>query len=112
LLTHVPDAAEYAPEGWFPLIVAGHTHGALVRPPLLAGTGRWRTRVPLPTRYPRGWFEVAGGLLYVNRGLGLSSLPLRLGAPPEVALFVLTDGRALPPGRRWQKARWLRSSFA
>ena len=104
LLTHVPEGADYAPEGWFPLIVAGHTHGAQVR---LSPIRRlsWLRLVGgvIETKYPRGWFEVRGGLLYVNRGLGLSNLPLRFGAPPEVALLVLTGGAQLPEGVRWQR---------
>jgi predicted MPP superfamily phosphohydrolase len=104
LLTHVPDVAGYAPEGWFPLIVAGHTHGAQVHVPSLKRLSWLKVSdVPGRTRYLRGWYEAAGGLLYVNRGLGLSNLPLRFGARPEVALFVLTGGSALPDGVRWQR---------
>jgi predicted MPP superfamily phosphohydrolase len=103
LLTHVPDAADYAPPGWFPLILAGHTHGSQValslpRPFSLIRLVDGAMRV----RYPRGWYAVGDALLYVNRGIGLSSLPLRFAAPPEVALLVLTDGRALPSGVRWR----------
>jgi uncharacterized protein len=105
LLTHVPDVAAYAPKGWFPLTVAGHTHGAQLHMPFLKRLA-W-LNIPGDangTKYLRGWYETAGGLLYVNRGLGLSNLPLRFGARPEVALFVLTDGSGLPPGVRWQRA--------
>ena len=103
LLTHVPDAAEYAPEGWFPLMLAGHTHGAQIRlSPLRRLSWLRLAGGAAHSHYPRGWFEVRGGLLYVNRGLGLSNLPLRFGAPPEIALLVLTDGRALPDGERWK----------
>jgi predicted MPP superfamily phosphohydrolase len=36
LLTHVPEFVEYLPDRWFPLIVAGHTHGGQIWiPPLL-----------------------------------------------------------------------------
>jgi predicted MPP superfamily phosphohydrolase len=104
LLTHVPEGADYAPEGWFPLIVAGHTHGAQIRLSLLRRLSWLRLAVGASqTKYPRGWFEVRGGLLYVNRGLGLSNLPLRFGAPPEVALFVLSGGAQLPGGVHWQR---------
>lgn len=104
LLTHVPDVASYAPEGWFPLIVAGHTHGAQLHVPVLKRLS-W-LNIPgdtSDTKYLRGWYEVAGGLLYVNRGIGLSNLPLRFGARPEVALFVLTNGSTLPAGVRWRR---------
>lgn len=104
LLTHVPDVVDFLPHGWFPLVVAGHTHGGQLRlsparHPSWLNVADGATH----TKYPRGWYDAAGGLLYVNRGLGLSNLPLRFGAPPEVALFVLTDGRALPDGARWRR---------
>ncbi len=100
----MPDAADYAPEGWIPLIVAGHTHGAQVRlSPLRRLSWLKLASGVMETKYPRGWFEVHGGLLYVNRGLGLSNLPIRFAATPEVALFVLTNGRALDEGERWRR---------
>jgi predicted MPP superfamily phosphohydrolase len=106
LLTHVPDVVDYLPREWFPLTVAGHTHGAQVRlSPFQRVSWLSLANVPRRTKYPRGWFEVNGGILYVNRGLGLSNLPLRFGAPPEVALFVLTDGSALPDGVRWRRCQ-------
>ena len=104
LLTHVPEGADHAPEGWFPLMVAGHTHGAQIRlSPFRRLSWLRLAGGVVESKYPRGWFEVRGGLLYVNRGLGLSNLPLRFGAPPEVALLVLTGGGQLPEGARWQR---------
>jgi uncharacterized protein len=104
LLSHVPDVVDFLPEGWFPLVVAGHTHGAQLRlSPFRRFSWLNVADGATGTKYPRGWYETAGGLLYVNRGLGLSNLPLRFGAPPEVALFVLTDGRALREGERWRR---------
>ena len=104
ILTHVPDAADFVPPGWFPLIVAGHTHGGQVRLPPVRRLSWVRLSTKLGgSNYPWGWYDTAGGLLYVNRGVGMAALPLRLGVPPEVTLMVLTDGRALPHGRRWQR---------
>jgi predicted MPP superfamily phosphohydrolase len=104
LLTHVPDMVDYLPDSWFPLVFAGHTHGAQVRlSPLRRFSWMRLMDGAIHSKYPRGWFEVAGGLLYVNRGLGLSNVPVRFGAPPEVALFVLTGGRALSPSERWRR---------
>lgn len=63
------------------VILAGHTHGGQVNFP-----GRY-----LFTRggfnYLRGWYERNNARLYVNRGIGLVYVPVRLGARPEVTLF-------------------------
>lgn len=104
LLTHVPDAAANPPPGWFPLILAGHTHGGQVRLPLLERNRWFRERIALlDSVFPRGWYKVASGLLYVNRGIGMSDLPLRFRSRPEVTLFVLSQGSALPPGADWAR---------
>jgi predicted MPP superfamily phosphohydrolase len=70
--------ARYATE----CVLSGHTHGgqialfgwAPVRP---AGSGA----------YVAGWYRDAWPPLYVSRGLGTSLLPVRFGAPPEIACF-------------------------
>jgi len=67
------------------LMLSGHTHGGQVNlfgwaPVLPRGSGR----------YVRGWFREPGAIpLYVSRGIGTSSYPVRLGSPPELALFDL-----------------------
>lgn len=89
VLTHDPRVAERLTP-WSPaLVLAGHTHGGQVK------LGRLTERVAarLGHRHIEGFYELGPTLLYVNRGLG-ASVPLRVGAPPEVALLVL---RAAPP---------------
>ena len=49
----------------------------------------------LVSPYARGAWVVRGNPLYVNSGLGLSGIPLRFRARPEVVLFPL---QAPPPG--------------
>ncbi|HEX6041033.1 metallophosphoesterase [Longimicrobium sp.] len=67
------------------MMLSGHTHGGQVSllgwtPILPAGSGR----------YVRGWFRDPGAVpLYVSRGIGTSVMPVRLGAPPEVAVFTM-----------------------
>ena len=61
------------------LILSGHTHGGQVAPFGIAlltpgGSGR----------YIRGWYEGGGPPMYVSRGLGMSTLPIRLGVTPEL----------------------------
>jgi predicted MPP superfamily phosphohydrolase len=63
-------------------VLAGHTHGGQVAPfgmalILPAGSGR----------YVSGWYLDAPLPLYVSRGLGTTILPVRLGSPPEIAVF-------------------------
>ncbi len=89
LLSHNPDVAE-EPDlinsglrvDW---IVSGHTHGGQVRLPLVD--------TPLPSRYGLKYAEgvVRGPVcdVFVCRGIGLAMLPLRFGAPPEVAVLEL-----------------------
>ena len=53
----------------------------------------------LDSPYARGIHLVNGNPLLVNNGLGVSRLPLRFLAPPEVACFTLARGvdEAKPP---------------
>jgi uncharacterized protein len=76
-------------DGRFPLALAGHTHGGQVRPPFVppfwlpAGSGK----------YVAGWYASGGSRLYVSRGVGTSTLPIRFRCRPEVALVTLESGR-------------------
>lgn len=97
LLAHAPEMADRAPEERFALIVSGHTHGGqlhvspvkhrtILEVGMLAGG--------LVSPYARGTWVVRGNPLYVNSGLGLSGMPLRFRAPPELALFTLRPAPA------------------
>ncbi len=85
MLTHVPSMADRAAEHGRGLILAGHTHGGHVNIPKVTASIAAR----LGNRYLAGFFNVGSSLLYVNRGIGSSSVPIRAGAPSEVALFTL-----------------------
>jgi len=72
------------------LVLCGHTHGGQVVLPLLGPL-----YVPLPFKYRRyiaGVFNIGETVMYVNRGLGTSILPIRLLCPPEIALITLLHG--------------------
>ncbi|RLF09960.1 MAG: hypothetical protein DRJ68_05705 [Thermoprotei archaeon] len=86
LLAHSPQIIDRA-AGRVDLILAGHTHGGQVKIPLLGPLF-----VPLPGKYRQyveGLFSVNGTLMYVNRGVGTSLMPIRFLTPPEVTLIVL-----------------------
>jgi len=63
-------------------MLSGHTHGGQVA---LWGLAPVRPRGS--GRYVAGWYRGEGPELYVSRGLGWTSLPIRLGSVPEIAFF-------------------------
>ena len=93
VLMHSPDGLLSIGERPFDVALCGHTHGGQIAAPggfpLLLPHGR------LNRRFPSGRFELptgAGGkrrLLIVSRGVGCSTLPIRLFAPPEVHLVII-----------------------
>jgi hypothetical protein len=70
--------AEYKPQ----LMLSGHTHGGQ-----LALLGFAPLRPPGSGRYVSGWYHDGVIPLYVSRGLGVSVLPVRMGAVPEISYF-------------------------
>ena len=91
LLTHVPvpDTLDWAVEHGFDLVLAGDSHGGQLSLNFL------KHRISfygLHTPYVSGLYEKSGGQLYVNRGIGTTILPIRLGARPEITVFELTRG--------------------
>jgi predicted MPP superfamily phosphohydrolase len=89
LLSQYPDVFDRAAALGFDLTLAGHTHGGQLSLDLIY---RGLNLSHLLYRYDRGWYEKRGAQLYVNRGIGTSGLPIRLGARPEITLIEL--GRA------------------
>ena len=64
------------------VMLSGHTHGGQVAP------FGWAPLRPRGSgHYVAGWYRDAGPHLYVSRGIGTSLVPVRLGSPPEVAVF-------------------------
>ncbi len=87
LLIHDPNAFDRAVELGIDLTLAGHTHGGQLSLEFLH-RGLSLTRLESP--YVSGLYEKCGGQLYVNRGIGTTGPPIRLGARPEITLFELT----------------------
>lgn len=87
-LTHCPELAPLAAERGAHLVVAGHTHGGHVH---IRGVTDRLVRRLARRHYLSGWYEVGQALLYVNHGVGSSSVPVRAGAGArsEVAIFTL-----------------------
>lgn len=84
LLAHSPDIADDVKETRFGLILAGHTHGGQVNLPFF--NGAWLLDGP-SQQYVQGLYDVHGSPLYVNRGIGTTQLPVRIGSRPEITHF-------------------------
>jgi hypothetical protein len=62
------------------------THGGQLSPNFI---DRTLNLSQLFYRYTSGWYEKRGAQLYVNRGIGITGFPIRLGARPEISVFEL-----------------------
>lgn len=89
LLAHEPDFAERSAAcGRFDLQLSGHTHGGQIVFPLFGSP----FLPPYGVKYPSGRYLVNGMVQYTNRGIGTTSLRLRLNCPAEIAVFTLKPG--------------------
>jgi len=70
--------AEYKPQ----YMLTGHTHGGQI-----SLFGFAPLRPPRSGNYVSGWYQTNSIDVYVSRGLGISVLPLRIGAVPEISYF-------------------------
>ena len=83
LLSHNPDVFLEAAAAGVDLQLSGHTHGGQI---VLFG---WAPITHSRHGLWRGRYERSGAQLYVGRGVGTTGLPLRLGAPGEIAILEL-----------------------
>ena len=88
LLSHNPNSFDRAAELGIDLTLAGHSHGGQLA---LSFVNRGLALVRPETPYVSGWYEKSGGQLYVNRGIGTTGPPIRLGARPEITLLELAS---------------------
>ena len=90
VLMHSPEGLHALDDRPFALALCGHTHGGQVALP-------WGTPMLVPggelnRRYHQGRFAVGAGnesTLLVSRGIGCSTIPVRLFAAPEVHLCLI-----------------------
>jgi predicted MPP superfamily phosphohydrolase len=86
VLAHGPRTADRLRALGRPLLcLSGHTHGGQINLPLLTPLLLASLREP----YVRGLYELGPVRLYVNRGVGMSGIGVRLNAPAEVTLATL-----------------------
>jgi predicted MPP superfamily phosphohydrolase len=85
-LSHRPSDWHLARRTGARLTLSGHTHGGQVNMiPFISSAY-------LLGEYTQGLYRKGAQVLYVNRGLGVVGLPIRIGAPPEITVLTLRRG--------------------
>lgn len=86
VLMHHPASFAAVPPRAAPLAFAGHTHGGQIGVPY-SPDWSWMALMNPDEVHADGWsdgYGAEGNRLYVNRGIGFSVLPMRIGAMPEI----------------------------
>jgi len=84
LLAHNPVALEEAAAAGVDFVLSGHTHGGQIK---------FQFADAFYSRFAPAGFQSSGKTrMYVSRGTGRVIVPLRIGAPPELAVFTLYAG--------------------
>jgi predicted MPP superfamily phosphohydrolase len=86
LLSHNPDVLPVASRMGYDLVIGGHTHGGQITIEIV---DPWANPGRFFTPFVSGEYKVEKTLLYVSRGVGTVTLPMRIGALPEVSLLTL-----------------------
>ena len=86
LLSHHPDYFSKSVEHDVDLQVSGHTHGGQIR---IFG---WAPVTHSLCGYVSGLYRDGDAQMFVSRGVGVSLVPVRIGAPAEVATIRLRCG--------------------
>lgn len=89
VLSHTPDVTPSLPDS-LPLVVAGHTHCGQIVLPII---GAPKTGSHYKRRYLCGLIREPGHDVLVTAGIGTSTIPVRIGAVPDLWLLTL-DGAA------------------
>ncbi|OZD10324.1 metallophosphoesterase [Rhodococcus sp. 06-235-1A] len=84
LMAHQPKQAVEASDFGVDMQVSGHTHGGQI----------WPIRYLVPLQQPsvEGLDAIGNTTLYTTRGAGAWGPPVRVAAPPEIAMLELTRG--------------------
>jgi hypothetical protein len=90
LVSHNPDVfpngIEATPDTW-DLALAGHTHGGQIA----VGQVKPVVTSKYGDRFTGGWTAEDDTPILVTRGVGTVTVPVRIGAPPEVHVITLTS---------------------
>jgi len=87
LLSHRPDLIETYASNKIDLAFTGHAHGGQVRLPLIGGL--IAPNQGFFPKYTSGTYTMEDTTMVVSRGLGKSSIPLRIFNRPEIIIVTL-----------------------
>jgi len=86
LLLHAPYTFPQAAQAGIHLTLSGHTHGGQIA---LHLGDLILTPARLASVFLAGHYKIDSSHLYVNRGLGTTGPPIRIGSPPEITHITL-----------------------
>lgn len=89
LVSHSPDQIVWAVDRDFDLVLAGHTHGGQIRPPVV---GPIVSPSRFGPKFASGEFRVANTWMHVSRGVA-GTHPIRWNCSPEITRLVLRRPR-------------------
>ena len=89
LLAHNPLNFEAYAKWGSDLIFSGHVHGGAVRFPFIGGL--LSPEIAFLPKYKEGFYIKDNSIMIVSRGLGNSSMPIRLFNAPEMVLTILSN---------------------
>lgn len=90
LVAHSPDQIDYGVARDFDLVLAGHTHGGQIRPPVI---GPVISPSHYGPKFASGEFRVGRTYMHVSRGVAGTHV-VRLNCRPEITRLVLRCGRS------------------
>ncbi len=82
LLAHIPDYFEAYAEYGADFILSGHVHGGIMKLPYLGGV--ISPRYELFPKYDSGIFKKGRTVMFLSRGLGTHTIPVRVFNRPEL----------------------------
>jgi predicted MPP superfamily phosphohydrolase len=88
ILSHHPDSIRHLQSLNADIILSGHTHGGQI---CLPGPRAIISHDTLPKSQASGIHRFGDSWLVISRGLGFSSLPIRLFCPPEITELTLIN---------------------
>ena len=86
VLAHKPEYLPYYQRARWDLVICGHAHGGQIR---VAGHSVYAPGQGLFPRYTDGFYTAGRTTMVVSRGLGNSSVPVRLNNRPHLPLVLL-----------------------